>query len=153
MVQRGAFCDPSTSPTEAGLRASLSDSWPRWSRLADWMRQRYGLAGEPLFTGADSGWALRFRRSGRSLLTLSPQSAGGFRALVVLGPSCWDAVPTMKLGAVLRAAWDNARAYPDGRWLFVPVEDDETVADIMRLVELKSPPPLHPRPRSAALAR
>jgi len=43
--------------------------------------------------------------------------------------------------ASTRAAWDAARPYPDGRWLWLDVVDDRVVTDIERLVALKSPPP------------
>jgi hypothetical protein len=146
MTMAGAFCDPTSPPSEIELRTHLELAWPRWRGLEDWIGDRYGIRGEPLFTGRVSGWAVRFRRSGKALLTLSPQAAGGFRALVVIGPSTWGAVNELELGPALREAWTNARPYPDGRWLFVPVDDDRTVDDIRRLVELKSPPPRRPRP-------
>jgi hypothetical protein len=46
------------------------------------------------------------------------------------------------------STWDGARPYPDGRWLWLDVEDDATVAGIEALVALKSPPPPHPRHRA-----
>ncbi|HLO34502.1 MAG TPA: DUF3788 family protein [Candidatus Deferrimicrobium sp.] len=146
MTLAGAFCDPTSPPSEVEVRTKLESAWPRWRRLEDWIGERYGIRGEPLFTGRVSGWAVRFRRSGKALLTLSPQAAGGFRALVVIGPSAWSAVAELELGPALREAWANARPYPDGRWLFVQVDDDRTADDIRRLVELKSPPPRRPRP-------
>ena len=149
MTMAGAFCDPNSPPSEVELRTHLASAWPRWRGLQEWIGDRYGIPGEPLFTGRVSGWAVRFRRSGKALLTLSPQAAGGFRALVVLGPSTWGAIGDLELGPTVGDAWATARPYPDGRWLFVPVDDDRTVDDIRRLVELKSPPPRHPRPVSA----
>jgi len=53
------------------------------------------------------------------------------------------------IGARLRAAWEQARPYPDGRWLFVSVDDEATAAGIERAVAVKSSPPRHPRPRPA----
>ena len=38
-------------------------------------------------------------------------------------------------------AFDGARAYPDGRWLWLPMEDDTMANDVRRLVAIKSPPP------------
>jgi hypothetical protein len=141
MTMPGRFIDPDRPPTRTDVQAALGSAWRRWQRLADWMAATYGIAGEPLFTGRDSGWAVRFRRGGKALLTLAPQRDGGFRALVVIGPTAAGAVALLNLGPVLREAWENARAYPDGRWLFVPVDDAETVDDIERLIVVKSPPP------------
>ena len=86
------------------------------------------------------GWCLRYRRGGKALFTLIPCEAG-FTALVVVGPHAWPDVATLGLSASTRAAWDAARPYPDGRWLWLDVVDDRVVTDIERLVALKSPPP------------
>lgn len=149
MSVRGAFLDPAGPPDEAAIRATLGPAWSLWQRLSDGIGARYGVRGEPLFAGRDSGWAVRFRRSGKALLTLAPQADGGFRALVVIGPSAWQAASAVELGPVLSSAWESAKPYPDGRWLFVPVADEQTAADVERLIALKSPPPRRPRARPA----
>jgi hypothetical protein len=147
MTASGLLLDPTTAPTARELAASLGSTRPLWDRLVSWMLETYGLTGEPLFTTREDGWALRFRRSGRALLTLQPLADGRFKALVVLGPSVWDQVAGVGLGSVVKAAWDGAHPYPDGRWLFLAVDDDETVDDIERLIALKSPPPRRVRQR------
>ena len=78
------------------------------------------------------------------MLTLLPHD-GGFRVLVVIGPSVAGAVSSAieagELGSTVADAFGGARAYPDGRWLWLPIEDDATAQDVRRLVAVKSPPP------------
>jgi len=66
-------------PDAAAFESASGTSLPQWRRLVAWVRSTYGLAGEPLFGGRDDGWALRFRRSGRSLMTLIPGPPARFR--------------------------------------------------------------------------
>lgn len=139
--------DPNTTPGAHDVAATVRSGRPRWDRLVDWIGTTYGVVGEPLCSGHDSGWVLRFRRSGKALLTLSPRADGGFEALVVIGPSAWESVASVPLSPTIREAWDAARPYPDGRWLFLDVTDDGIVGDIERLIALKSPPPRHVRRR------
>lgn len=113
------------------------------------MAVTYGIDGEPIHFGRDSGWSLRFRRSGLALLTLTPMADGSVRALVVIGPSAWEAVAGEPLSPSVEAAWAAAHPYPDGRWLWLPLADEAVVADVERLVALKSPPPRKPRSKAA----
>lgn len=127
-------------------RRMREDARRHWATLTGWMRERYALDGEIAWTDEDLGWVLRYRRDGRSLLTLLPTAEGGFSALVVLGPALWDAVDELDLGPEAWEAFSFATAYVDGRWLWLRVRDARTVRDIRMLVALKSPPPRPPRP-------
>jgi hypothetical protein len=153
MTIPGALLDRDVVPSAADFSNSSGAAIGRWDRLVQWLATTYGAVGEPLFSGAESGWTVRFRRSGRALLTLLPMAGGGFRALVVVGPSAWHAVAGAELSAPIRAAWEAAHPYPDGRWLWPIVDSDEVVDDIERLVALKSPPPRRPRAQAGAGAR
>ena len=133
------FPDKAAPPAREAVLAALGTSRDRWIRLEDFARRTYGLDGEAIFFGADSGWCVRYRRSGRALFTLLPRD-GGFGALVVVGPSAWVAAADAELSESTRAKWDAAHPYPDGRWLWLDVVDDVAVSDIERLVKLKSPP-------------
>lgn len=144
-----AFPDRDTPPTSAQFAAAAGAGRERWDRLDGWARETYGVLGEPIFFGRDSGWCLRYRRSGKALFTLIPHG-DGFRALVVVGPSAWAGAADVELSAVTRAAWDAAHPYPDGRWLWLEVGDDQVARDIERLVELKSPPPRRRRTLAGA---
>ena len=143
------FPDPARTPVDAEFVEAVGPAAPRWRALTSWVTDHYGLAPEPIYFGHDSGWCLRYRRGGRTLLTLIPRDEA-FRALVVVGPSAWASAAGADLGPTVRATWDGARPYPDGRWLWLDVADDETVAGIETLVAIKSPPPRHPRTRAAA---
>lgn len=153
MASEGAFLDSTAAPPSEGeIAAAVGPTWPLWQRLQAWVGATYGVSGEPLFTGREHGWALRFRRSGKALLTLAPRAEGGFRALVVIGPSHWDAVEALPLTPRVRATWTQAKPYPDGRWIFTEVPDGATVRDLEQLIALKSPPPKRLRARAAAAA-
>jgi hypothetical protein len=64
---------------------------------------------------------------------------------VVIGPSVAEAVSSAaaagELGQTVAEAFAGARAYPDGRWLWLPIEDDTTSEGVRRLVAMKSLPP------------
>ena len=148
MSEGHLLLDAEHVPDEAAFEAAAGTSLSHWRRLVAWVRSTYGLKGEPLFGGRDDGWLLRFRRSGRSLLTLIPRASGPFRAQVVVGPTAWSAVAAADLSPAMRASWEAAKAYPDGKWILRDIIDAATVDDIEQLVAIKSRPPRRPRVRA-----
>ena len=138
----GAWRHADEAPPVDRMADRMTDeSRSRWHGLTAWFRDAYGLEGEPAWEGEETGWVLRYRRSGRSLATLSPGADGGFGALVVIGPSRWDAVREATLSEPTREAFESATPYADGRWVWRRVHDAATADDIRTLVALKSPPP------------
>ena len=140
----GSFLDRTVAPSMAAFASAVGDRRAVWDRIVGHLATVYGLQGEPLFYGRDAGWVLRYRRSGRTLLVLLPE-AGAFRALVVVGPSIAEAAAALPLELGVRAALEHAHAYPDGRWIWIDVASEAVADDVVRLVELKSPPPRRPR--------
>lgn len=145
----GVWLDRAAQPEAPAMASGLGDEGRRrWSMLTAWLASTYGLEGQPVWGGADDGWVLRVRRSGKSLVTLSPCAGDGFSALVVIGPTAWPAVETLDLTEATKAAFRAAKPFPDGRWLWLRVDDDAVVADVEALIALKSPPPRRMRPRA-----
>ncbi len=139
----GAWRRWGSPPTAAEMALGIDP--PRralWQELTRWLRRSYGLEGELAWTDEDSGWVLRYRRNGRALTTLLPNVAGGFSALVVVGPSILRDALAAPLSGATRDALATATPYADGRWLWLRVSDLSVVDDIERLLRLKSPPPV-----------
>jgi hypothetical protein len=149
----GAWRRWDSPPTVAEMAAGITDEKrPLWLGLTRWLRDSYGLDGELTWADEDSGWVLRYRRNGRALTTLSPTAAGGFGALVVVGPSVFDAARAAPLSETTRETLEFATAYADGRWLWLKVTEPAVADDIRTLIQLKSPPPARPaRPKRRVL--
>jgi hypothetical protein len=139
--------DRSGPPTERALQAVLGPSAARWSDLVARIDCMGGTA-TFTWTGPRDGWVLRCTRAGRPFVTLEP-AAGGFRALVILGRGQVAEAPSLPLGPRVRAILESARQYPDGRWLYIPVEECQDVEDIATLLEMKLPPTVRARVAAA----
>jgi hypothetical protein len=140
------FLDRTRAPSREQLASAVGAARERWERLDAWAADTYGVEGEAIYFGRDTGWSLRYRRGGRALFTLVPRP-GAVAALVVVGPSAWERASAAQLSPRTRAAWDSAHPYPDGRWLWLDLDDDQVVADVEELIMLKSPPPRRVRRR------
>jgi len=130
--------DAGTMPTHEAVRPVLGAAADWWDVLVARV-EAMGARGSFTWEGPKYGWSLKYARAGRPFVTLSP-GGGGFRALVILGHAQVEEVPMLPLGPHVRAVFDTARQYPDGRWLFTPVESAADVADIATLLRTKLPP-------------
>lgn len=110
-----------------------------WESLDRFLRDAYQIEPEPRFDKA--GWTLRYRKGGRPLCDVLPE-AGAFTVLVVLGgkegEQALSALDTF--GPTVRDCLANARAYHDGRWLWIRVQTARDAEDVQRLVMLKRKP-------------
>lgn len=138
-MSKGSFTDREHRPTMEEVFTSLGPRRRAWDELNQYMLENYQLAGEMLFGGVNYGWALRFRKSGKTLLVLFP----GHRELianVVIGRSLLKNAQALKLGENARHVLDSAKRFHEGCWLYIKVGSRRDILDIQQLVALKSKP-------------
>jgi len=133
--------EPTRLPDDHETRALVGRRVPIWSALVDYLSLGYDH--EPVFSieGKDHAWCFRYRRGGKTLVTLYPRR-DDFTVLVVLGR---DEVPAAKeiidrQSARVRTAFDEARQFPDGRWLWIKPAFRNDVDSIAALLALKRRP-------------
>ncbi len=132
----GAFTDKAHQPTPEEIFAAIGSGQTAWQQLVEFIRASYSAQEEFRFYGKNYGWALRFRKSGKALVSLYP-TAGGFTVQVILSAADTEKALTLKLGKRVQQAIAQANPYPEGRWLFIPVKSAKDVRDIQRLLALK----------------
>jgi hypothetical protein len=121
------------------MNEALAGALPLWNALLQVLAEVYGAAGELRFYGRNYGWALRFRKSGKALLSLYP-GEGSFTAQVVVSPAQAEKAMALALGRKVRAVLETTHEYPEGRWLYIPVASEQDVQDIQQLLALKAKP-------------
>ncbi len=82
------------------------------------------------------GWAFRFWIKGQ-LLTSPYPTKGGFTTQINLGPEAVEKAQGMHLGKNVQQAIERAYPYPEGWWLFIPVESTNDLWDIQQLLALR----------------
>jgi hypothetical protein len=133
----GAFTDKNHQPTDTEVLQAIGPMLPAWQVLVRFIRENYRVQEDFKFMyGEKYGWALRFRISGKLLTSLYP-TENGFTAQVILNPAAIERVQRMRLSKNARQAIAKAHPYPEGRWLFVPIESENDIRDIQRLLVLK----------------
>ncbi len=86
------------------------------------------------------GWNVKFRRSGRSLCVLYPDS-GHFTCMVTVGPKeqleAEALLPTFSPETA--EIYRRADAVNGARWLMLPVDSRQAMADALALIRLRLP--------------
>lgn len=109
-----------------------------WDEIVAHIRKTYKSVEDFKFLyGKNYGWGYRFRVKGKLLTALYPID-GGFTVQIILSPEAVETARSISKSQNVRKAIDEANPYPEGRWLFIRVEDAVDLEDIYRLLELKT---------------
>jgi len=94
-----------------------------------------------VFYGKKYGWAIRYRKSGKTLCSLFPEK-GTFTALVVLGGKEAEKALSVleEFGPRVRKLLEGTEQLRDGRWLWIRVLSEDEAEDIQELLRVKRRP-------------
>jgi hypothetical protein len=132
----GIFTDKSHPPTMKQILDALGDQRSAWEEFVTFVRAKYPSQEEWKFYGKNYGWALRFRKSGKALLSLYP-AQDSFIVQVILSEATAQATRDLKLGKRVRQVIERAHPFPEGRWLYIPIKSKKDVKDVQQLLALK----------------
>ena len=135
----GSFTDRNHQPTRDEILREIGSSRGAWESLEATITQNYRVKTDFGFYGKNYGWAQRFRKGGKALISLYPRQ-NGFTVQVVLDETGIQKALEAGLGENTRQAIESANPYPEGRWLFIRIETGEDLADVRRLLEIKAKP-------------
>jgi hypothetical protein len=136
----GTFTDRSHPPSPEEIRLALGARTPLWERLTRFIATRYQVTGEWSTWGpVKHGWGLRYRRKGKALIALYPQSEM-IIAQVVLGRKQAEQALGLALGEKVGKLLREAPQLRDGRWLSIPVLDQADAGDVEQLLLVKMRP-------------
>jgi hypothetical protein len=151
-MSKGVFTDRVHRPTPDEIFVALGPRRKSWDELDQYVVENYQVQGELIFGGLNYGWAVRFRKGGKTLLVLFPGQKE-FIAQVVVGRSLLKKAQALKLGENARRVLESAKRFYEGCWLYIKVSSRQDSLDIQQLVALKAKPrPLRKETLSAARA-
>lgn len=136
--------DKEKKPTDRSILEALGKSTLLWTELRAYLKSAYDIPPELDFGGKKYGWSIRYRKSGKTLVTLFPEHAS-FTVLVVLGKKEVAAIQAggESLSRNVQDCFDGATQRHDGRWLWIRPTCKSDIESIKVLLATKR------RPRSA----
>jgi hypothetical protein len=135
----GVFTDKLHQPTTAEIVAAIGSKQPLWDNLIAFIADSYRLKSDFAFYGKNYGWALRFRKAGKALLSLYPGQES-FAAQIIISQAQAEKALTSGLSKKASKIIEDAHPYPEGRWLFIKIESEQDLNDVKQLFMIKSQP-------------
>ncbi len=125
-------------PTEAEMLKCVGKRAFLWSDLREYLASGYDHVPELDFGGKKYGWSVRYRKSGKTLVTLFPE-CGGYTALVVLGKKEIVKAEAVldKLSMKVRKLFRETNQLHDGRWLWLRPTSKADLESIKILLNAK----------------
>jgi hypothetical protein len=127
------------NPTEKDFLALVGRKAELWSEILTYLASHYDHAPELSIGKKEHDWTIRYRRSGKTLVTLMPEQ-DGFCVLVVLGKEEIEKTRQIKLNKYIQDIFKNAKQYHDGRWLWIRPKTKSDLASIITLLRIKKAP-------------
>jgi hypothetical protein len=141
----GLFTDKNHRPTEAEILEAVGPRLSTWQELIHFIRENYRVEEEFKFLyGEKYGWGLRFATKGKLLTSLYPVQSG-FTVQIILRPEAVEKAQRMKMGKNVRKSIARAKPWPEGRWLFIPVESEKDLRNVQQLLALRVEPKRPPK--------
>jgi hypothetical protein len=113
---------------------------PVWQEVRAYLAQYFpAFAPELIFYSSQHGWALRYRRDAQQICTLFPER-GAFSALIVLSPE-EEQLAQEKINyfnGKIRELLNRPSSLPQGRWLWIRIEDHTDFVGLRLLLENKA---------------
>jgi len=129
----------SSNPSEKQMLKLIGKKGVLWNELRTYLAEQY--AHEPVMSigKKEYDWTIRYRRSGKTLVTLMPEK-NGFCVLVVLGKKEIAKAGTLKLNTFVKNIFLTAKQYHDGRWLWIRPRTHQDIVSIKTLLTVKRKP-------------
>jgi hypothetical protein len=139
-MARGRFLDREEQPSEMKIRERIGkEVLPVWKDVKNYLEEQFPeYQPELIFYNDQEGWAFRYRSELQHLCTLFPEG-GAFTALIPLDPQEDQKALEMfdYFNARLRDLLSRPSALPQGRWLWLRLEDHTDFVGFKLLLEIK----------------
>ena len=133
--------DGTHTPTEKEITDFIGEpAKEAWAELRRFLREKYDIVPEMIF-GGKHGWDLRYRKSGKTLVTLTPEK-GAVRILLVLGREESEKALSMRkeLTPKMYELIKDTKQLHDGRWLWIRLFHKKEAEDVKKLLPIKRRP-------------
>jgi hypothetical protein len=134
----------STPPDDGTVRDWIGAGvFRHWTQLQNWIDESYPgvFAPEWLYGGKKRGWSLRYKKT-KAFCTFLPEFRR-FSAVVVLGGAEREKFEERRhvWPPQLMLLYNEARTYPDGKFLTVAISSANDRHNVTELLTMKRPPP------------
>jgi hypothetical protein len=109
-----------------------------WDNLVNFIENNYKIKGEFKFYGKNFGWALRYRKSGKVLISIYPGKEEFMVQIILNGKEVKNALK-LNIAPETKKIIKGKPSVREGKWIYLPVIPDMNLTDIKKLILVRSP--------------
>jgi hypothetical protein len=137
-MSKGLFTDKNHKPTEKEVFDAISSVKPQWDSLISFIENNYKITGEFKFYGKNFGWALRYRKSGKVLISIYP-GKDEFMVQIILNGKEVEKALQLDIAPETKKIIMETSSIREGNWIYLKVIPDTGLNDIESLILVRSP--------------
>ena len=137
-MSKGIFTDKSHEPTEKEVFEFISSAKPLWDSLISFIENNYKIKGEFKFYGKNFGWALRYRKSGKVLISIYPGKDEFMVQIILNGKEVENALKLDITPETKKIIIEKPPIH-EGKWIYLKVTPNTSLTDIESLIFVRSP--------------
>jgi len=135
--------DRTKTPTDMDIIQFIAEAEAvkAWKRIQEFIETKYDLVKEILYYGDKYGWLVRYRKSGRTIVSLFPER-NSFSFLIVFGKKEIEKFTAQEssFASEIVDIFHNTERLHDGKWLWIRATDSSCFNDITKLIAIKRKP-------------
>ena len=132
-----AFIDKNNPPDDRSLSEKVGKAFSVLKEIRKFIRENYGAGSEEWkFYGHKYGWQLKTFLKKRNLFFIIPYQSF-FNIVFIFGDRAVQAIRKSDVADCIKSEVVNAKKYAEGRGLSIEVTDDQYLADIKTLIDIK----------------
>jgi hypothetical protein len=135
-MSKGYFTVKEKKPPEKEILQVLDSSRKNWEILNDHLGAELNLKSELKFYGVNYGWALRFIKSGKSIIALYP-GKDCFTIQIILDKEQSQRAVSGNLNPAVIQKIKETEAIHEGKWIYLTIDKSTDLKDIFDLVDIR----------------
>lgn len=135
-MSKGIFTDKNEKPSARAIETAVGGAGGSWKELNELLVSTMKLKGELKFYGVNYGWAIRYAKSGKSIVALYPDK-DGFIAQIIMKRAQLEAAYEQGVSDSTKEAANRATDFNEGRWVFIHVDGKSGIDDVVTLVNAR----------------
>ncbi len=135
-MSKGFFIDKSLRPNDNNILKIIGSAKNNWDFILEYLRSDLKLKGEFKFYGINYGWAIRFNKSGKSIVALYPDK-DCFTVQIILNKYQVDSALLADLDVGIIKNIRDKEAIHEGKWIYLKIDKRTDLKDILKIIDIR----------------
>jgi hypothetical protein len=135
-MSKGFFTEKKSKPTNSDILNIIGKAKANWEFILKYLTVELNLKGDFKYYGINYGWALRFNKSGKSIIALYPDK-DCFTVQIILNTNQVESALSEDLDMSISKMIRDKEAIHEGKWIYLKVDKTTTIGDILKLIQIR----------------